>query len=135
MKALVATRRTQGDEPDDYTWCVDGELLWITEVCARDRRDPEQGCGCGRAFGGLMSHRATTTAEVRLLDIDEQDLRTALRTSLSDQGWLSPVLAPDVQEAILNELVTELCELVEPLPPGTVVRRRLDELRFLRPYG
>lgn len=40
MKLLVATERTQGDRDDDYTFCVPGELLWITDVCATDRRDP-----------------------------------------------------------------------------------------------
>ena len=45
MKVLVATLRTQGAFSNDYSFCVPGELLWITEVCARDRRDPGQGCG------------------------------------------------------------------------------------------
>jgi hypothetical protein len=27
MKVLVATARTQGDRPNDYHWCIEGELV------------------------------------------------------------------------------------------------------------
>jgi len=64
MKVLVATTRTQGARPNDYHYCIEGELVRINEVCARDRGDPDGGCGCGRGFGGLNSHQATTTARI-----------------------------------------------------------------------
>ncbi|MGH3592456.1 MAG: DUF7715 family protein, partial [Pseudonocardiaceae bacterium] len=37
MKVLVATARTQGVRVNDYNWCIEGELVRIGEVCARDR--------------------------------------------------------------------------------------------------
>lgn len=43
MKLLVATNRTQGEVAGDYTFCVPGEILWITMVCDDDRLYPEQG--------------------------------------------------------------------------------------------
>ena len=89
MKFLVATNRTQGDMGNDYTYCVPGELLWITDVCGRDRRDPNQGCGCGRGFGGLSSHRATTTAKVADLEVTEEALRLAVRNE-PDRSGLAP---------------------------------------------
>lgn len=132
MKLLVATERTQGDMPGDYTFCIPGELLWITDVCDRDLRDPEGGCGCGRGFGGLTSHRATTTAEVADLGLSDADVRLAVTTSLTDQGWLPPQLASEH-----DEIVTEAIELVralaEPLPEGTIVRRRIDDFHAFPP--
>lgn len=126
MKVLVATERTQGDQAGDYSHCVPGELLWITMVCDTDRLYPEAGCGCGRGFGGLTSHRATTTAEVADLDLTPDDLRLAVRTSLADQGWL-PESSPSIAREVLEEALELIRAIAEPLPAGTVVRRRIDE--------
>ena len=48
MKILVATGLTQGAEPNDYHFCVEGELVWIQEPCTSGRDNPDGGCGCGR---------------------------------------------------------------------------------------
>ena len=133
MKFLVATNRTQGDLGNDYTYCVPGELLWITDVCGRDRRDPNRGCGCGRGFGGLTSHRATTTAEVADLEVTEEDLRLAVRTSLSDQGWLPEQFSPADRATIVEDVIAEVQAIVGPLPVGSVVRRNLDEFQAYPP--
>jgi hypothetical protein len=122
VKILVATGLTQGTSPRDYHYCVEGELVWIQEPCDRDRRDPDEGCGCGRGFAGAASHRATTTATVVESDLTREDLVLAYRTSLEDGGW--PVAwAEDVTDDVL--------QLIAPLRPGTIMVRRLDEL-FLR---
>jgi hypothetical protein len=122
VKILVATGLTQGTSPRDYHYCVEGELVWIQEPCDRDRRDPDEGCGCGRGFAGAASHRATTTAMVVESDLTREDLVLAYRTSLEDGGW--PVAwAEDVTDDVL--------QLIAPLRPGTIMVRRLDEL-FLR---
>ncbi|GHJ58842.1 hypothetical protein NOK12_13600 [Nocardioides sp. OK12] len=132
MKVLVATSSTQGEVDGDYSFCVPGEILWITMVCDTDRLYPEKGCGCGRGFGGLTSHRATTTAEVADLDITEADLGLAVRTSLTDQGWLAPEIA-EMHDEIVAETVELVRALAEPLPEGTIVRRRLDEFHAFAP--
>ena len=134
MKFLVATDRTQGDLDGDYAWCIPGELLWITMVCGRDLRDPDGGCGCGRGFGGLTSHRATTTAEVADLDMTEADLRLAVTTSLTDQGWLSYSTEPE-QAEIVTETIELVRALAEPLPEGTIVRRRIDDFHAFPPHA
>jgi hypothetical protein len=128
MKILVATERTQGDRDDDYSYCVPGELLWITEVCGRDRRDPEGGCGCGRGFGGLTSHRATTTGEVVDRPFTDDELRLAIRTSLTDQGWLPAALSGAERDAIVEQVARQSRAVAEPLPVGAIVRRDVDDL-------
>jgi hypothetical protein len=40
MKILAATALTQGTSPDDYHYCVEGELVWIQEPCDRDKNNP-----------------------------------------------------------------------------------------------
>jgi hypothetical protein len=121
MKTLVATSRTQGTRVNDYHHCTEGELVWIGLVCSRDQDDPDGGCGCGRAFGGLNSHRATTTAMVAdLPGFSRADYVLALRSSLFDQGWPDSV-AEDIADLQLS--------LAGAWPPGTVVERRLDDVR------
>jgi hypothetical protein len=121
MKVIVATARGQGERDGDFCWCVEGELIRFGEVCARDRRDPDHGgCGCGRAFAGLSSHRASTTATVRELDITYEELVLALRSSLEEQGW-----PPEWAEGDAHVLST----IAAAYPEGAVLERRLFDIR------
>ncbi|MGS0685607.1 DUF7715 family protein [Nakamurella sp. GG22] len=121
MKVLVATTRTQGARSNDFDFCVEGELVWIGAVCADDRRDPDGGCGCGRAFAGMSSHRGTTTARVAELDLDFAHYAEALRSSLKAQGWPTRQAIP---------MAGELTDLADDFPIGAVLERRLDEIRW-----
>jgi hypothetical protein len=124
MKVLVATAETQGDRPGDFHYGVEGELVRIDTPCATDRRDPDGGCGCGRAFSGLTSAGATTTARVAELPLSRNDVVEALRSSLAQQGW-DPSWARGEADGLL--------ELVADLPVGTVLGRRLFEVVVRRP--
>lgn len=120
MKLLTATDVTQGYRDNDFDWCVEGELVHIGVVCERDRDDPDGGCGCGRAFAGLNSHRATTTAMIRELPgFTQEDYVEAIRSSLQQQGY-------DSSHA--EHEAAELWCLVRGWPAGTIVERRLDEI-------
>lgn len=129
MRALIATRRTNGQAPGDYGYCIPGELVWLTMVCGDDERSPAGGsCGCGRGFGGLISHRATTTVEVAEIDHTPEEFELAVRTSLADQGWLR--LARDEREerAMVAEAVGLVRDLAEYFPLGAVLRRRVHQV-------
>jgi hypothetical protein len=117
MKILVATGLTQGMEPNDYHYCIEGELVWIQEPCDRDRRDPDGPCGCGRGFAGAASHRATTTAIVVESEMTPDDVVLAFETSLDDGGWPT---------SWARDVADENLELAGRLPVGTVIERRLE---------
>jgi hypothetical protein len=121
MKVLVATARTQGDRGNDYHFCIEGELVRINEVCARDRGDPDGGCGCGRGFGGLNSHRATSTARIAEVPLSLADYALAIQSSLQQQGW------DTCDDCAMSEAV-DLAALVLGWPADSVVERRLDQL-------
>jgi hypothetical protein len=120
MKVLVATARTQGERGNDFTWAVDGELVHLGFVCARDQLNPDGGCGCARAFSGLSSRRATTTAEVRDIDFSAADYVLAVRSGLEAAGW-----STDNAEAIAAELL----DLAADYRVGVVLERRLDDIQ------
>ena len=122
MKVLVATSDTQGQRGNDFSYCIDGELVTVGLVCAADEENPDGGCGCGRAFAGLNSHKATTTAKVKDVELSEEDYVEALRSSLEQQGWPTE----DV-----GELAAWLVQLVSTWPTGSVIERRLDDI-FIR---
>ena len=120
LKLLTATNAGQGLRDNDFDWCVEGELVHIGMVCARDQDDPDGGCGCGRSFAGLNSHRATTTAMVRETPgFTEDDYVLAIRSSLEEQGC-DPSFA-EHEAALLRCLVRDW-------PVGVIVERRLDEI-------
>lgn len=128
MKLLTATTLTQGYRDNDFDWCVEGELVHVGPVCERDGGDPDGGCGCGRAFAGLNSHRATTTAMVREVPgFTMADYVEAVRSSLEQQGH-------DAGHA--EHAAAELRCLVRGWHAGTIVERRLDAIvvrEFARP--
>jgi hypothetical protein len=127
VKVLVATTKTQGLLPGDFTFCVPGELVIPPSlVCDADwaAADPDVGgCGCGRAFVGLSSAQGTTTAEVRELDMDLGRYVSVIRDSLTRQGW-DPGSGPP-------SIATQLKIFAGQFPVGTVVRFRLDALYVL----
>jgi hypothetical protein len=122
MKILVATQLTQGTSPNDYHYCIEGELVWLQEPCDRDKKNPDEPCGCGRGFAGAASHRATTTAMVVESPMTREDVVLAFQTSLQDGGW-------PVEWA--EEVADDNLEIAGQLPVGSIITRKLDQF-FLR---
>jgi hypothetical protein len=132
MKLLTATREAQGERDGDVCHAIEGELVLVGFVCATDEADPDGGCGCGRAFSGMSSMRATTTALVRELDITYDDLVTAVEAHLVAAG-MGPDLLGSVEFAdLLDEMVHDTVHYAWLWPVGTVVGRRLDHVHRRR---
>ena len=130
MKLLTATRERQGERDGDFCHAVEGELVLLGLVCATDERDPDGGCGCGRAFSGMSSMRATTTALVRDLDVSIDDVKLAVEGYYVSSG-LGPDLIGGAEFADLAaETVVGMEEIAAALPVGAVVGRRLDQLTW-----
>lgn len=124
MKILTATAISQGARENDFNWAVEGELVLIQEPCATDKRNPDGGCGCGRAFAGTSSHRATTTAQVRDLPLSRADLAKAYGGYLDSAGYGRP------PRSVLSEIVDEMLDLVADWEVGAIVERRLDVIKL-----
>jgi hypothetical protein len=123
MKVLTATAETQGLRPNDYTWCVEGEVVTpVRAICSQDEADPDGGCGCGRAFAGLNSHRATTTAMVRDLDgYSLADLTEAVRSYREQAGWTTMTESA-------GEEAEEIAAIAAEYITGVVLEIRLEEI-------
>jgi hypothetical protein len=130
MKLLTATRERQGEQDGDFCFAVEGELVLLGFVCATDEANPDGGCGCGRAFSGMSSMRATTTALVRELDITYDDLRVAVDGYLVAAGMGPDLLGPAEFAELLEETIEDTVHFARFWPPGAVVGRNLDHVRL-----
>ena len=128
MKLLTATRERQGERDGDFCFAVEGELVLLGFVCASDEADPDGGCGCGRAFSGMSSMRATTTALVRDLDLSVDDVRTAVEGYYVAAGMGPDVIGRGEFAELVTATVDEMVDIAPSLPAGAVVGRRLDNL-------
>lgn len=130
MKLLTATRERQGERDGDFCHAIEGELVLLGFVCATDQADPDGGCGCGRAFSGMSSMRATTTALVRDLDVSFDDARLAVEGYYGSAGMGPDVLGEAEFTAMVAETLIEMAEIAGSVPVGAVVGRRLDQLTW-----
>jgi hypothetical protein len=128
MKLLTATSERQGERDGDFCFAVEGELVLLGFVCATDQADPDGGCGCGRAFSGMGSMKATTTALVRDLDITYDDLRAAVEGYLVAAGSGPDLLGAAEFAELLEETVDDTVHFARFWPAGAVVGRSLDHV-------
>jgi hypothetical protein len=121
---LVATTRSQGRRDNDFISCPPGELVDITSSCDRDRGDPDGGCGCCRAFTGLDSRLATTTAEVVERAMSFADYVAAHHASLLLAGVPDGALVRGWAE----EAARDMARIAAAFVVGDVVERRGDQI-------
>lgn len=112
MKLLTATREGQGERGGDFCFAVEGELVMLGLVCRADEQNPGSGgCGCGRAFVGLASRRATTTALVRDLELTPDDLYAAVEDHFTATGLGRGVLGVEDLADLVDETVGDMAYL------------------------
>jgi hypothetical protein len=128
MRLLTATRERQGEDSGDFCHAVEGELVLLGFVCATDQADPDGGCGCGRAFSGMSSMRATTTALVRDLDLTPDDVRMAVEGYYTAAGMGPEAIGAEELAAAVAEELDIMARIAAWVPAGAVVGRRLDNL-------
>ena len=126
MKVLVASELGQGTRPSDVMDAIEGELVYMVDVCPDSRRFPYSAwCDCGITFCGIVSGEVTSTALVRDLE------------GLSYEGYVACLEATH-GDAVdggcscgfdAEEIATALVAIAAPLRDGTVVERCVDRVR------
>ncbi|WP_051399806.1 DUF7715 family protein [Haloechinothrix halophila] len=124
IKVFVATDCTQGRRDNDFHYTDGTELVDLARSCDTDRGDPDGRCGCCRAFTGLASRKATTTAEVAYRQLTPEQYRDAFHTSYVDAGF--PDTSETRQDAV--DAADELRRIASSWSVGTVIERRGDTL-------
>lgn len=131
MRVFVATSATQGARSSDFTACVDGELVWLRDVCPASRRRPDGPCPCARSFAGMSSNENTTTALVReIVGLTRTEYQAALVASFDQQEWCKCCTSRAVPDVI-----DELIAMAGVFPSGAVLERRVDDLNLRGSLG
>lgn len=122
VHVLVATRRTQGQRPDDYAHTIDGEFVFVPLVEC-DRGGSRFGTP-GRCFIGLESRGRTTTAEVIDMDVTPDDVVGYVMEKLVD-----PCGSDDTPVVDAHRLAIEMLTVAGHFVVGAVVEKRGDVVR------
>lgn len=123
MKVFVSTDSTQGDEPGDFCFVPEGELVGRYHVVCDCDQFNGSGCGCGSAFSGFTTHHGTTTAMVVERDITEEQWRAELVATLDATGW-GPAMSAEELARFVDDLVDHDLRSAAKLPVGAVLGRR-----------
>lgn len=123
LKVFVSTRSTQGDQPGDFCYVPTNELVGRYSIVCDSERSDGSGCGCGRSFGGFVTHQGTTTAMVVERDMTELEWRAELYETLFDTGWADAMDADSLAEYI-DDLVGHDLGAAAELTAGMVIGRR-----------
>lgn len=116
MKVLVSVNIKSKE--DDFCFAPDGEIVYEQAVTCSDFERAIQ-CGCGRSLSGTDTPKATTTMEVREVDMSSDDLvELALRVGRAT-GWGA--------RYVLHGL-DRMREEAEQFPVGTLVRARITAM-------
>lgn len=126
MKVLVASELGQGTRPSDVMNAIEGELVYMVDVCPDSRQFPYgPQCDCGITFFGIFSGEVTSTALVRDLEgLTYEGYVACLETTHGDAVRGGCTCGFDA-EGIASALIA----IAAPLREGTVVERCVDRVR------
>jgi hypothetical protein len=112
MKIIVATSETQGQQPRDFNFVPDGEIVMVSDCdCLH------AGCDCVRSMVGIHCGKGTTTMKVVESDMNREAYRCLIREANQGYGELG------VDDATFNEQAEALLVLAMQFPEGAVIER------------
>jgi hypothetical protein len=85
MKVLVSADKKLRD--DDFCFVPSGEIVYEQAITCSSLEKALNYCGCGRSLSGTTTPKATTTMEVREVDMDDDDLMALAIEVGKVSGW------------------------------------------------
>lgn len=110
MKVLVA--KNAGTTSTDFCWLPDGEIVCEPLIICCN----SQYCGCSRSFTGTSTLKATTTAQVVDLPLNDDDIAELIGTMGERSGF-----GNSVAECVIGTLTA-----ASELPLGALIRGEYD---------
>jgi len=123
LRVLVATKDTQGERGNDFSWTEEGELVTFTFECDSDE-DIDDRCGCMRSMTGLKTRKGTTTFKVSDIHMHREEFLAKLMESAVMAGYLDKE-NPDKEmlDSIYDDAI-ELSKIAQLFNVGTVLEKR-----------
>lgn len=126
MKMLVATKETQGQRLDDFSFTDEGELVRFPSFECDHSIDGR--CGCRRSMAGTKSRRATTTMKIVDSPMSREQFEDKLARSLAEAGWLK-IYSSERADEIVREDADELLKTADAFQIGDVIEKRGNEIK------
>lgn len=111
MRVFVAEQTAELE--GDFSFTIPGELVHLPPLICDSAN-----CGCERAVGGFVSHRATTNFVVRDLNMSPREYVDVFLETLRDGGWIRG--SADVDWAV--DFAKQHMEMAMELPTETPLR-------------
>jgi len=121
MKVLVATKKTQKQRENDFTFVPENELLYFGFQCSGEKVDGA--CGCRRSLVGVKCLKATTTMKVVESKLDEEGLAEAIHRAWK-KGGFTDSLEDGRTRGRARRMAKELVGIAKKHRVGTVLERR-----------
>jgi len=124
MRVLIATKETQGQRANDFSWTDEGELVMFPFEC--DGESVDGRCGCRRSMVGFVTNTGTTTFKVADLPGHNRGTYTGLYiASMREAGWF-PKDHPLSQENVVRVTgeIEELLSIASRYPIGSILEKR-----------
>ena len=118
MKIIVATKETQGQRKDDFSFTDEGEVVMVS-----DCDNLHQSCGCERSMEGIRSGAGTTTMMVVEAEVTREQFIKQLRTANGDHDGI------ELGDAIYTAEADRLLKLAAEFPAGAVIERNGDDFQ------
>ncbi len=116
MKVIVATKKTQGQRPRDFSFVPEGEAVIVSDCdCLHE------GCECSRSMVGVKCGKGTTTMMVVESGMGREEYRRLIKEA--NKGYE----ALGVDESVFDEQADALLELAMKFPTGAVIERDGDD--------
>lgn len=115
MKFLVATKETQGQRPNDFSWTEENEPLIFGTECSHEEIDGP--CGCMRSMVGATTSKATTTMKVAEV---QPEIIGKISEHYKENWRKDPISAM----GLAIEMLFEVHEIATHFEIGQVLERR-----------
>lgn len=128
MKLMVATKLTQKQEANDYSFVPDGEIVTFgSGPCCNAEK-----CGCNRGMIGTSCNTGTTTMLIEDVEITEEELIGVLMDNFVSAGW-AKFITPEEADKRIAEDAAELMRLGAYFPIGCIVTQKNGNFKVRRP--
>lgn len=138
MKVLVATKKTQGQKPGDYSDTPEGELVtfgsnsdeYVDETQNKPRSEWKKGTRKSKKYDtamvGITSGKATTTILVAEVDITEYELARKVSKSLDIRGWRETMREKRFRKWIEQD-VRDIIKVANDFSTGAVLEKKKNK--------
>ena len=123
MKVLVATKETQGQRANDFSYADEGVIAIYGSMCDNARVDDK--CGCARAMITPTNAKATTT--IKVVDVDPSFYEKA-KSQIIEHLTKNWGFSPSEAEVMANNEITETRRVASFFPTNSVLEIRGSKL-------